>query len=92
MTPSEKELHATISKADTELRVLERVHKSTIALQRVTIASLKRDKARMRNEWAGIEISHMTYMLAVAEWESRTGLSMRNVLEGTYTSPMGKSQ
>ncbi len=72
-----------------ELRVLKYSTEGTIRMQRVTIASLKKDKAKLRREWAGIEGDHATYMLAVKQWESRTGLDMDKVLEGEYGKPWG---
>jgi len=83
---SECEAH---EKTKSELRVLKGSSSGTIRLQRVTIAALRRDKARMRSEWSSIEAEHWSSVMLVKEWESRTGLNMSDVLEGTYGKPWG---
>lgn len=72
-----------------ELRVLKGASKGTIRLQRVTIAALRRDKARMRSEWSSVEADYWSRELRIKEWESRTGLNMSDVLEGVYGKPWG---
>lgn len=84
---TERDAHAVTKR---ELKVLKSANAGTLRLQRVTIAALKRDKAKLRSEWASVEGDHTTYQLAVKQWESRTGLDMSDVLEGVHGSPLGK--
>lgn len=89
----------TLTSAEPEARRLERdhaiavmAHKGTVAQFRIQIAGLKRDKARLRREWANAEIDHTEYQLTVKQWESRTGLDMNQVLkDGVHGNPLGSA-
>ena len=59
------------------------------ALFRAQVASLKLDKGRLRMKLAHVEIDHWALMLAIKEWESRTGLDHKELLKGVYGKPFG---
>jgi hypothetical protein len=88
-----EQMDAVIAKDHAKLlsdhRVLKKSSQGTIGMLRVQIASLKKDKARLRNEWAGIEMCHAEMRLDIAQWESRTGLNIHEVLKGEYGKPWG---
>lgn len=92
MTPDQRKFadeHDAHEATKSELRVLKMATQGTIRMLRVQIASLRQDKGRLRNEWSSAETSHATYMLAIRQWESRTGLDMDEVLKGEYGKPWG---
>jgi hypothetical protein len=71
------------------VQIAERALQSVCAQFRIQIASLKRDKARLRSQWSSIETDHWTLVLAIKEWESRTGKDHNALLKGDYHNPYG---
>lgn len=89
MTPIEQMMAEAHERTKRELKVLKASSAGTIRMQRVTIAALKKERAKLRREWAGVEGDYAELRLAIAMWESRTGLNHGDVLEGVYGAPWG---
>lgn len=63
-----------------------------IRLMRVEKFRQQEEIARCRNNWASQESGFARLRREIAEWESRTGLDHRDLLEGTAQDPYANGQ